>query len=93
MLNPNPYNAFNQSLLADNLQIRTISLTKKSSNKRSNECKNEPCPSNGTWRSNVGMRGGGKGWCGDCLKAEENKKLGFFRDDYYVLYFNCQSCT
>jgi len=29
---------------------------------------------------NSGLKGGGKGWCGDCLKAEELEKNGLFRD-------------
>ena len=34
-------------------------------------CEKKPCPSNGTWRKDNGLKGGGKGWCGDCLKTEE----------------------
>ena len=40
----------------------------------------------------MGQKGGGKGWCGDCLRAEEHEKLGIFRDEHYDLYFSCRSC-
>ena len=58
-----------------------------------NSCKNDPCPYSGTWRSDVGRKGGNKGWCKDCLKAEELEKRGVFRDDYGHLSFCCRSCT
>ena len=58
------------------------------------ECQKLPkCPTNGTWRSDVGQKGGGKGWCGNCLKTEKKEDLGIFRDEYRNLYFTCGSCS
>ena len=50
----------------------------------------------GTWRTDVGQKGGGKGWCGDCLKADKKDQLveqGLSRDEHYNLYFTCQACN
>ena len=41
----------------------------------------------------MGLKGGGKGWCGDCLKAEELKKKGYFRNEQGHLCFLCCSCS
>ena len=41
----------------------------------------------------MGQRGGGKGWCGACLRAEDLERRGFSRDDHYILHFTCLSCT
>ena len=40
----------------------------------------------------MGQKGGGKGWCGDCLKAEETEKEGLLRDKQGHLCFKCRSC-
>ncbi len=62
--------------------------------KRSHKCQKKPsCPSNGTWRSNVGLKGGGKGWCGNCLKAEDLEKLELYKDELGHLYFKCRFCS
>ena len=41
----------------------------------------------------MGQKGGGKGWCSDCLKAEYLEKQGLFRDKHRELHFQCQSCN
>ena len=41
----------------------------------------------------MGKKGGGKGWCGDCLKAERLERKGLFRDEHFKLFYYCQSCT
>ncbi len=52
------------------------------------DCKKKPkCPTNGTWRSDVGKKGGGKGWCRDCLKTEELEMLGLFKEEKSHLFF------
>jgi hypothetical protein len=64
--------------------------------RKKHECGNLKCTlwnkQKGSWRTDVGQKGGGKGWCGRCLKAEDLERRGFFRDDHYNLYFNCLSC-
>ena len=40
----------------------------------------------------MGLKGGGRGWCSDCLKAEEHEKIGLFKDGHGNLFFTCQSC-
>ncbi len=81
MLKPELSNICNQSTPFENEKISTFSYAGKKQKKRSIKCQKEPfCPSDGTWRSNVGLKGGGKGWCGDCLKTEELEKQGLFRD-------------
>ena len=40
-------------------------------------CEKQPkFPSDGTWRTDVGQRGGGKNWCGSCLRAEDLERRG-----------------
>ena len=57
-------------------------------------CEKQPkCPSDGTWRTDVGQRGGGKNWCGSCLRAEDLERRGLFRQDNRHVFFKCRSCS
>jgi len=47
----------------------------------------------GTWRTDKGQKGGGKGWCSGCLKAEEHEKQGLFWDKNGHAFFTCGSCS
>ena len=40
----------------------------------------------------MGQSGGGKGWCGRCLRTEDLERRGLFRDDHGHVFFSCRSC-
>ena len=42
----------------------------------------------GTWRTNTGLKGGGKGWCKKCLKKEEN----LLKDASGHASYVCRTC-
>jgi len=46
----------------------------------------------GYWRKDTGKKGGGKGWCNDCLITEEFENQGLFKDENGFHCFNCRSC-
>ena len=53
----------------------TASKSKQTKNYNSKPCFNKECTLNngvlGSWRTDKGQKGGGKGWCKDCLKKDE----------------------
>ena len=69
------------------------STDKKMKQKNKHECQNLKCSQwnkeIGTWRTDKGQKGGGKGWCSNCLKTEEREKQGLFKDEHGNLKFIC----
>ena len=61
-------------------------------------CENPLCSSingkKGKWRTDRGSKGGGKNWCNECLKNEENPNhQKIMKDKNRHYFFCCSLCS